>query len=129
MQAIHVETSLFEFWEDDGTSADPVLPGESFARWLKSQLSDSGYEFDEPLGEDYGWGFFATHGKENFWIAVSFAGASEDQTTGCWVISADRHSGLLGFFRKKDPALLEGLRKKIAEVLESAEEIHITSKE
>lgn len=129
MQAIHLETDLFDFWDDENqpeSDGENQMPGESFARWLKAQLTNPAYELDEPVGEDWGWGFFATHGKERFWVAISFAGVSDDQTAGCWVVSVDRQSGLLGFFRKKDPALLEGLWNEIARAIEGTEGIRIT---
>jgi hypothetical protein len=189
MKAIHLETDLFEFWddetgcwrgqfenpredlvdviidgqkypdlaisesvrdllEDQGASGqingvwmktpgrdpwpaltDAMQPDESFARWLKGQLSDLHFEFDEPIGEDWGWGFFAIQEREKFWVAISFAGITDDLEAGCWVVSVDPQRGLLGLFRKKKPELLENLWSKIAETLEGTEGLRVTLRE
>ena len=45
------------------------------ATWLLQRLADlSGFEFSEAIQEDYGWGFWVTHGKYKFWIAMSCVG-------------------------------------------------------
>lgn len=148
MRALHLETDLFEFWDDeteyrqgqfenprgdlvdmsiDGQNA--VQPGESFAHWLKDQLSNLPFEFDEPIGEDWGWGFFAVQEKEKFWIALSFAGVTDNQSAGCWVVSVDPQRGLMGLFRKKKPELLAALWSGVAAALENTPGIRITLRE
>ena len=66
---ITVETDLFEHREVKPHFINPCCFGEDFAAWLKEQLSplvDSGFNFSKINQEDYGWGFWAWHGKDSF---------------------------------------------------------------
>ena len=67
---IRVETDVFEHREVKPHFINPCCFGEDFAVWLKRELSplaDAGFTFSDPIQEDYGWGFWASHGKDPFW--------------------------------------------------------------
>jgi hypothetical protein len=75
--AITIETDMFEHREVKPHFINSCCFGEDFAAWLKRELSpltDDGFSFSEPIQEDYGWGFWAWHGKDPFWMVMSYAG-------------------------------------------------------
>ena len=66
MDAITVETDLFEHREAKPHFINPCCFGEDFAGWLKRELShfpEMGVEVSEPIQEDYGWGLWASRGR------------------------------------------------------------------
>jgi len=70
--SITIETDMFEHREVKPHFINPCCFGEDFAAWLKQQLSpltDSGFVLSEPIQEDYGWGFWASRGKDPFWLS------------------------------------------------------------
>jgi hypothetical protein len=70
--AIAVETDAFEHRQVKPHFINPCCFGEDFAAWLKGELTPlaaAGFSFSELIQEDYGWGFWAAHGKTRFWIA------------------------------------------------------------
>jgi hypothetical protein len=70
-----IETDIFEHRQVKPHFINPCCFGEDFATWLKERLADltcEGFEFSEPIQEDYGWGLWAKHGKDSFWIALSY---------------------------------------------------------
>lgn len=95
--AITIETDLFEHREVKPHFINPCCFGEDFASWLKRELShlaDEGFIFSVPIQEDYGWGFWACHGKDPFWVAISYAGEEPQETPAEWVISVSYDAGL-----------------------------------
>ena len=76
-ELITVETDLFNHRVVKQHFINPCCFGEDFAAWLREQLSplaDSGFNLSEIIQEDYGWGFWAWHGKDPFWLALSYVG-------------------------------------------------------
>jgi hypothetical protein len=98
---------------------------------LKEQLSalaDSGFTFSDPIQEDYGWGFWATHGKDPFWIALSYVGDGPQDAPAQWVVSVNYDPGLnllKRLFHKVDPQALEKLRDRVQQTLTSNSAIKI----
>lgn len=128
---ITVETDLFEHREVKPYFINPCCFGEDFAAWLKEQLADltiSGYQFSEIIQEDYGWGFFATHNKDRFWIALSFVGNGPQEETAQWTILVnrnDRFNLIKRLFHKTDRAALQILRDRIRHAVVSNNGIKI----
>jgi hypothetical protein len=63
---ITVETEMFDHREVKPHFINPCCFGEDFAAWLKNEISplaDSGFSLSESIQEDYGCGFWASHGK------------------------------------------------------------------
>jgi len=92
-----VETDLFEHKEVKSHFINPCCFGEDFAAWLKREISTlerHGYKFSGPIQEDYGWGFWASHGKDQFWIAISYVGDGPQEAPAQWVISINPDYGL-----------------------------------
>jgi hypothetical protein len=121
---ITVVTDLFEHKEVKPHFINPCCFGEDFAAWLLAQLAplrEAGFELSEPIQEDYGWGLWARHGADAFWIAL---GCVEDAPTDGpaeWVVSVDYDPGLnimKRLFHKPDPQafarLCDAIRHSVA---------------
>jgi hypothetical protein len=124
-----VETDLFEHREVKAHFINDCCFGEDFASWLRERLADlAGFEFSDPIQEDYGWGLWGKHGKNKFWIALSYVGDGPTETPAQWAISITRHTGLNVFkslFRKSDLITMEALGARIRRELESKDGIRI----
>jgi hypothetical protein len=131
--SIMVETDLFEHREVKPDFINPNCFGEDFAGWLRQELSrfpDLGIELSRPIQEDYGWGFWASHGKDRFWVALSYAGDGLQEALAQWVISAVYDPGLnlaKRLFHKPDQQALGQLRARIRQVLASNSAIKMVS--
>jgi hypothetical protein len=123
--SIMIETDLFEHREVKPSFINPNCFGEDFARWLRQELayfSGSGMELSEPIQEDYGWGLWASHGKDRFWIALSYVGDGPQEAPAQWIISAAYDPGLnlaKRLFHKPDQQVLGQLRDRIRQILTS----------
>lgn len=123
--SITVETDLFEHREVKPHFINPCCFGEDFAGWLKEQLAgvaSAGFELSDAIQEDYGWGFWATHGRDRFWIALSFCGDGPTEEPAQWVVSVARDPGLnllARLFHRGDSQNLAVLRDRIWQVLGS----------
>jgi hypothetical protein len=65
---IMIETDLFEHRKVKPHFINPCCFGEDFAAWLRDKLlplEEEGFDFAEPIQEDYGWGFWASHGRDD----------------------------------------------------------------
>jgi hypothetical protein len=131
--SIMVETDLFEHREVKPHFINPCCFGEDFAAWLKRELSRSSnvsVEFSEPVQEDYGWGFWATRGKDRFWVALSYVGDGPQEPPAQWVVSVTNDPGLnlaKRLFYKSDRQAIGQLRDRIRQILESNGAIKMVS--
>lgn len=94
-----VESDRFEHRVVQPHFINPCCFGEDLANWLSEQLrrlSKQGFEINEPLQEDYGWGFWLRKGRSRFWLALSYVGDGPTETPAQWVVSVT-HSGILPF--------------------------------
>lgn len=95
--AITIETDLFEHRDVKPHFINPCCFGEDFAAWLREELSPlaaDGFSFSQPIQEDYGWGLWARHGKDPFWIALSYVGDGPQEEPAQWVVSVNYDAGL-----------------------------------
>jgi hypothetical protein len=128
---ITVETEIFEHHEVKPHFVNPCCFGEDFAAWLKEHvaaLESSGFEFSEIIQEDYGWGFWAWHGKDPFWVALGYVGDGPQEAPAQWVISVDYDPGLnllKRLFHSPDRASLQQLRDHVRQVASSNAAIKI----
>jgi hypothetical protein len=135
LQSITVETDLFEHREVKPHFINPCCFGEDFAKWLRRELADlasAGFELSEPIQEDYGWGFWVSHGPDPFWIALSFCGEGPTEEPGEWVVSVGYDPGLnllKRLLHKPDAAALAQLRDRVWQVLGSTPGIRVVSDE
>jgi len=124
-----VETDLFEHREVKPHFINDCCFGEDFAVWLRQRLADlSGFEFSEPIQEDYGWGLWATHGNDKFWLALSYVGDRPTEAPAEWVVSIAHDTGLNVFkklFSTPDLSAMETLRVRIRRELETQDGIKI----
>jgi hypothetical protein len=93
---ITVETEMFEHREVKPQFFNPCCFGEDFAAWLKEQIAAlevSGFRFSEIIQEDYGWGLWAWHGREPFWVALSCVGDGPQEAPAQWGISVNYDPG------------------------------------
>ena len=120
---ITVETDMFEHREVKPHFINPCCFGEDFAAWLKQQLSpltSIGFILSEPIQEDYGWGFWASHGRDRFWVALSYVGDGPQEAPAQWVISVNYDPGLnliKRLFHKPDRQTLEQLRDHVLQAV------------
>ena len=132
--SIMVETDLFEHREVKPHFINPNCFGEDFAGWLRQELSrypDLAMELSEPIQEDYGWGFWASHDKDRFWVALSYIGDGPQEAPAQWVISAIYDPGLnlaKRLLHKPDQQALDQLRDRIRQILASNGGIKTVSK-
>lgn len=129
--SVTIETDIFEHREVKPHFINACCFGEDLAAWLKKQLSPLagfGFIFAEPVQEDYGWGFWASHGKDRFWVALSYVGDGPQETPAQWVISVNYDPGLNPInrlFHKPDRVALERLRDHVLQALTSNVAIRI----
>ena len=129
--AITIETALFEHRDPKPNFINPCCFGEDFAAWLKRELSplaDAGFTFSDPIQEDYGWGFWASHEKDPFWIALSCVEDEPKSESTQWVVSVDYDAGLNVFkrlFHKPDQQAFTVLRDRLWHTLKSNPAIRI----
>ena len=126
-----VETDMFEHREVKPHFINPCCFGEDFATWAKNELSrfpNLRFELSEPIQEDYGWGLWASRGKDRFWIAFSYVGDGPQETPAQWVVSVNYDPGLnllKRLFHKPEGQALGQLRDKLREILTSNSAIKI----
>ena len=124
-----VETDLFEHREVKPHFINDCCFGEDFAEWLRQRLANfDGFEFADPIQEDYGWGFWVTQGKDKFWIALSYVGDGPTETPAQWVISMTRPTRLdiiRRLFSKPDLTTMEALQARIRLELELTAGINV----
>jgi hypothetical protein len=130
-ETITVETDQFEHREVKPHFINPCCFGEDFAAWLKEELSplrDSGFNFSEIIQEDYGWGFWVWHGKDPFWVALSYAGDGPQEAPAQWVISVNYDPGLdliKRVFHKPNWQALQNLRDHVRQAVTSNRAIKV----
>lgn len=131
MDGIRVETDLFDHREVKPPFINACCFGEDFAAWLKQQVSPlagSGYTFSEPIQEDYGWGFWASRGRDRFWIAISYVGDGPQKPPARWIVSVNYDPGLNPISRllhKPDKAAFGELHDRVHQALASHRAIRI----
>jgi hypothetical protein len=122
---ITLESEMFEHREVKPHFINPCCFGEDFAAWLKKEISplaDPGFNFSSIIQEDYGWGFWAWHGKDSFWVAISYVGDGPQEGPAQWVISVNYDPGLnliKRLFHKPDRQALEHLRGHVLQAVKS----------
>jgi hypothetical protein len=123
--AITIETDMFEHREVKPHFINPCCFGEDFATWLKRELSplaEEGFTFSDPIQEDYGWGLWAWHGKDPFWVAMSYVGVGLQEPPAQWVVSVGYDAGLnlvKRLFHKPDSQAFALLRNRVWQSLRS----------
>jgi hypothetical protein len=121
--SITVLTDMFEHRNAKPHFINPCCFGEDFAEWLKQELSrsrDPGFNLSEMTQEDYGWGFWASHGEDRFWIAVSYVGDGPQEAPAQWVISVSYDPGLnlvKRLLNKPDRQAFGLLRDRVRQIL------------
>jgi hypothetical protein len=130
-ETITVETDQFEHREVKPHFINPCCFGEDFAAWLKekiSPLADSGFNLSNIIQEDYGWGFWARHGKDPFWVALSYMGGGPQETPAQWVISVSYDPGLnliKRIFHRPDLQAFQSLRDHVRQAVTSNSAIRV----
>jgi hypothetical protein len=124
-EPIFIETDLFEHREVKPHFINPCCFGEDFAGWLKQELSrfpELRVDLSNPIQEDYGWGLWATHGKDRFWIAISYVGDGPQEAPPQWAVSVTYDPGLnlaKRLFHKPDLEAQVQLWNRIRQILQS----------
>jgi hypothetical protein len=95
--SIAFETDRFEHREVKPHFINPCCFGEDLAAWLSGELSalvGAGFHVSKAIQEDYGWGLWAHHGQDPFWIALSYVGDAPTEEPGQWVVTVAYDPGL-----------------------------------
>lgn len=117
--SIAIETDRFEHREVKPHFINPCCFGEDLAIWLSrelSGLSGAGFRFSEPIQEDYGWGFWAHHGQDPFWVALSYVGDGPTEEPAQWVVTVAYDPGLnlvKRMFHRPDVDAFSTLRDRV----------------
>lgn len=133
--SITVQTDLFNHREVKPHFINPCCFGEDFAAWLREQISDltaAGFTLSDPIQEDYGWGLWATRGKDQFWIALGFCGEGPTEEPGEWNVSVNYDPGLnvmKRLFHKPDTEARALVQERISRVLRSTPGIRVVEEE
>ena len=128
---ITVETDLFEHRVVKSHFINPCCFGEDFAAWLREKLmplAAEGFHFGGPIQEDYGWGFWASHRRDRFWIALSYVGDGPQEAPAQWIVSVGYSAGLnfiRQLFLKPHYSEFALLRDRIWQSLKSNDKIKI----
>ncbi len=123
--AITIETDLFEHRDVKPHFINPCCFGEDFAVWLKRELSPlaaDGFSFSGPIQEDYGWGLWASHGKDPFWIALSYVGDGPQEEPAQWVVSVNYDAGpnlIKRLLHKPNRQVFAVLRERVWQAIRS----------
>ena len=121
-----VETDLFEHSEVQPHFINDCCFGEDFAHWLKTRLGADAHlalALSDPIQEDWGWGLWASAGKDRYWIALSYMGEGPQEEPGQWSVAVEPAFSLRRLFGKA-PALVV-LRFRIRQLLEAEPRIRI----
>ncbi len=126
---IAIRTDLFEHREVKPTFINPCCFGEDFAGWLKQKLAplkESGFLFSASIQEDYGWGFWVSHGKDRFWVALSYVGNGAQEEPAEWIITVARAGFLSRLLRRSESEHHRTeLRNRIWELVRSDSAIQV----
>ena len=121
--SITVETDMFEHREVKPHFINPCCFGEDFAAWLKQQITPlTDFILSEIIQEDYGWGFWALHGKDRFWVALSYVGNGPQEAPAQWIISVNYDPGLnliKRLLHRPDVQAFSELRDRVWQILGS----------
>jgi len=126
-----VETDLFEHREVKPHFINPCCFGEDFAVWLRGQLgalTTAGFELGDHIQEDYGWGFWITHGKDRYWLALAFCGEGPTEEPAQWAVTIAYDPGLdlmRRLFRRPDAGDLGAIQKVVWDVLRNTPMIKV----
>jgi hypothetical protein len=79
--------------------------GHDLAAWLLAGLRERGYDADDVIGEDYGYGFWLLVEKSQFWINMSLYAPPEDgEPLPQWLVCISGDAGCLFLdWRKPKP--------------------------
>lgn len=130
-ESITLTTSLFNCSEVKPNFINDCCFGEDFANWLHDRLAkiaDLNFELSTVVQEDYGWGFFASRGEDDFWVALSCVSDGPHDPLAQWLIFAVYDTGLNIFkrlFHKPDSTAFDELKARIRETIESNSKITI----
>jgi hypothetical protein len=122
-EPILIETNLFEHREVKLHFINSCCFGEDFAAWLKQELSrriGGDFQLSEIIQEDWGWGFWARHSNDPFWIGIGYVAEVEPNGSAQWGVFVEFDYGLNIFkrvFHRPDPSALATLETRIREVL------------
>jgi hypothetical protein len=134
-ESITVETDLFEHREVQTNFINPCCFGEDFATWLRLELSRlPGLAFDlsEIIQEDYGWGLWASHGDDRFWIALGCVNDGPQEGPAQWIISVAYDPGfnlVKRLFHRPDRQAFDLLRDDVQQILASSSAIRTITKD
>ena len=111
---MHASIQTSRFKSSDPNCTRPNCFGADLTHWLATRLhAEAGLRCDEPLEEDYGWGFWT---EGDFWISAGLMDESVGAEPAQWSVSVHYDPGLnlkKRLFGKVDTALQARLVARI----------------
>lgn len=130
MRSITFETHAFPTAPEGDLDHNNGMPGLALAEWLRNAVEDAGRPCNEPMQEDYGWGFWL-QSDCTIWVAVSFAGGTQHEEHACpeWVVSVVHERPIFWpkqwFKQKKCRPIVESVFAAIRKVVEENPNIRV----
>lgn len=92
---VSFRSARFEYKEPKPYFINPNCFGEDVAGWLVTELRRVGFTVDEPIQEDYGWGFWTKINLYPFWTAISLIESENEVApeTPEWYLSVVYETG------------------------------------
>jgi hypothetical protein len=87
-----------------------------------SPLVGVDFALSDPIQEDYGWGFWAHHGEDPFWIALGIIDDRPPEVAAQWIVSVTYDPGLnlvKRLFHRPDPHAFAELRDRVWRAIRS----------
>lgn len=132
-EVIYLKTGKFEHQNVKEDFINPISFGEDFGLWIIQgcqELANEGFEFSEPIMEDFGHAIGVNFEDEKFWVMLSFAEEGPTENEAHWVISVVKRSSFFKkLFGKETQTNFNKLHSTVLNLLSSEKEIQTFSEE
>ena len=132
VQTLWVTTDRFEAITPAENFINPRCFGEDFANWLRTRLTERGYDVSEPIQEDFGWVMLTALADRKFTISIGIMDESVGQVPSHWCVAVAYEKPLNPFLTWFKPAPIEtltALSKEVRSALESERDFKVSDKE
>lgn len=132
-EVIYLKTGKFEHQNVGKDFINPISFGADFGNWIvkgSQNLANDGFEFSEPIMEDFGHAIEVKSSDEKFWIMLSFAEEAPTEEDAHWVITVVKRSSFFKrLFGKENQFNFDKLKSTVSSLLKGEKEIYVFSEE